>query len=247
MKLVAIGDIHGEGFWEEILEREDPDIVVYVGDYFDSYTKSAAVQIANFKRMMEVADERKERGKTDVFCIGNHDIHYFREIGYTDTSGYQRSQRFVLEDTVEQFRDRLQIAYKFENYLFTHAGVSEEFLRNLHMVYDLDNLDVFLNDLFNHQPRHFLFNGLNSYGDNTWQTPIWIRPRSLLLVNLDKDIQRKYIQVVGHTNVQFLKGLQLKDAAKAEPILSRYVFLDDPNQHRYLVVEDGVQMIKFLW
>ena len=40
MKLVAIGDIHGRDIWKQIVETEQPNTVVFVGDYFDSFDKS---------------------------------------------------------------------------------------------------------------------------------------------------------------------------------------------------------------
>ena len=36
-KLVAIGDVHGRNTWKQIVEQEQPDTVVFVGDYFDSF------------------------------------------------------------------------------------------------------------------------------------------------------------------------------------------------------------------
>jgi hypothetical protein len=61
-------------------------------------------------------------------------------------------------------------------------------------IYDLSDS---LNKLYTDNSNSFKFNGFNPTGDDIGQTPIWIRPTSLMLdsINLKKDI----IQIVGHT------------------------------------------------
>ncbi len=53
MKLVAIGDIHGRDIWKQIVETEQPNTVVFVGDYFDSFDIPGKVQIDNFKNIIQ--------------------------------------------------------------------------------------------------------------------------------------------------------------------------------------------------
>jgi len=42
MKTIFIGDIHGQDTWKKIVESENPDRVVFIGDYFDSFDIGAA-------------------------------------------------------------------------------------------------------------------------------------------------------------------------------------------------------------
>ena len=51
-KLVAIGDIHGRDIWKQIVDQEQPDTVVFVGDYFDSFDIPGKAQIDNFKNII---------------------------------------------------------------------------------------------------------------------------------------------------------------------------------------------------
>ena len=37
MKTIAIGDIHGLSIWKDIINKENPDKVIFIGDYFDSF------------------------------------------------------------------------------------------------------------------------------------------------------------------------------------------------------------------
>ena len=59
MKTIAIGDIHGLGYWKQILEKERPDRVVFVGDYFDSFNIPGIDQIHNFKNIIHWIKLRK--------------------------------------------------------------------------------------------------------------------------------------------------------------------------------------------
>ena len=51
--MVILGDIHGRDIWKKILEIEEKaNIVVFVGDYFDSKDGvSGARQLQNFKEI----------------------------------------------------------------------------------------------------------------------------------------------------------------------------------------------------
>ena len=100
-----------------------------------------------------------------------------------------------------------------------------------------DNVVELLNDLFKYKPKSFDFNGTDPYGDNTYQTPIWIRPRSLMAVNKkhNKGLKKKYIQIVGHTQV---KKLDLVGSQKSAG--GRYYLIDcQESTGEYLVIQDG--------
>ena len=71
----------------------------------------------------------------------------------------------------------------------------------------IDNADEsmipdYVNDLFHYKPNQFTFNycadrnvgiPVNGYGDDDWQSPIWIRPKSLQRVNKKTDLKKNYI------------------------------------------------------
>ncbi|MFN9953647.1 MAG: hypothetical protein ACK55I_11145, partial [bacterium] len=79
-------------------------------------------------------------------------------------------------------RDQFQMAYEVDGYLFTHAGVSSVFMDNIYGTdgWDVNNVVNDLNELWKHKPFAFEFTGWDPYGDNIQQTPIWIRPGSLM-------------------------------------------------------------------
>jgi metallophosphoesterase superfamily enzyme len=125
MKTVILGDTHGRSFWKLITHNENPDRVIFIGDYFDSFQIKTDEQINNF---LDIIEYKKTSGKEVILLIGNHDIHYYPEISDTGTSGYQTIGRLQIEPTIDVNREHLQMAYKMDKFLFTHAGVSSEWL-----------------------------------------------------------------------------------------------------------------------
>ena len=237
MKTVVIGDTHGRSLWKLIVNQEqDADRIIFIGDYFDSFEISGVEQIQNFK---EIIEYKKTSGKEVIMLIGNHDHHYYPEVGYTGTSGYQSGIAPSINQVIDENRQHLQIAYSFDEFLFTHAGVSPTFMDGEfgEEGWVEDNVVELLNDLFKYKPKSFDFNGTDPYGDNTYQTPIWIRPKSLMAVNKkhDKGLKKKYIQIVGHTQV---KKLDLIGSQKSAG--GRYYFIDcQETTGEYLVIQDG--------
>lgn len=238
MKTVIISDVHGRDMWKYIVDQEQPDRVVFLGDYFDSIKIDGTTQLNNF---LDILEFKKTSGKDVILLIGNHDIHYYPEISDIGTSGYNHVFSFQFSAIIDQNREHLQMAYKMGEFLFTHAGVSEEFMDDEFGVdgWSVDTIDTNLNELFKYQPRKFQFKSSkldqmsNGHGDNTWQSPIWIRPRSLMKANRDY-LRKEVIQVVGHT---WVERIDKKGGATG----GRYYFVDTQETSKeYMIITDGV-------
>lgn len=238
MKTVVLGDTHGRSNWKLAIHQEEPiDRLIFIGDYFDSFDIPGIDQIHNFKEIIhyKVTNPQVEV----IMLIGNHDYHYFPEIGKNGTSGYQHSISPSINQVIDENRHHLQIAYGFGEYLFTHAGVSPEFMDHIFGSSDWskESVVVDLNELFRYKPRAFEFNGFDPYGNNTYQTPLWIRPESLMRSNKkhDKGLKKDYIQVVGHTS---MKRIDLDGSDKFTG--GRYYFIDTmETSGDYLIIEDN--------
>lgn len=194
-RILVIPDVHGTNYWKEAVKDNTVCKIVFLGDYFDSYNIPINTQIKNFLQILEL---KKEFPDKVVLLIGNHDYHYFPNIDCTTTSGFNSITRLHVEPILNENRKYFQVSYQDSNLLFTHAGVSETFL-NLHVKdYNKDTIAECLNALWEYKPTAFEFNGINPYGDDVQQSPLWIREFSLIKdsVNL-----KKYglIQIVGHT------------------------------------------------
>jgi len=131
------------------------------------------------------------------------------------------------------------MAYGFGEYLFTHAGVSPVWMDKVFGPdgWSKDTVVVDLNELFRYKPKIFEFTGLEPTGDNAIQTPIWIRPRSLMYANKkhEKGLKNDYIQIVGHT---VMKKLNLEGSDKNTG--GRYYFIDTmETSGEYLVIQNN--------
>lgn len=233
-KSVFIGDIHGSDRWKIVVSKEsDADRFVFVGDYFDSFDIPGLIQMHNFKEIVEF----KNSSDSDVvMLIGNHDYHYFPEIGYNGTSGYQRRIAPAISMLVEENRRNLQVAYSFDDVLCTHAGVSEVFMNQFFGKdgWSVETIAEGLNDLFAYKPKSFEFNGFEPTGDNQSQTPMWIRPGSL--VPASKNIRKRYYQIVGHTEMKYMDIESTHKWAGG-----KYFFIDTLNSSgEYLVLNHGI-------
>jgi UDP-2,3-diacylglucosamine pyrophosphatase LpxH len=242
MKTVIIGDIHGHDSWKQVIAQEqDADRFVFVGDYFDSFTVTGVVQIHNFK---EIVEFKTNSDKEVIMLIGNHDYHYFPEIGDSSTSGYQSTLAPSIKQVIGENKQHLQMGYKLDDIVCTHAGLSSEWLDDTFVSWDIDNVVDKLNELFQYQPtkvgyRSFKYYGSDNtqaqlaggFGGETFQGPIWIRPKALMEANYDT-LRTQIRQVVGHTT---RKQIDIEGKATG----GRYYFIDTMPRE-YLIVTDGV-------
>ena len=60
MKTVVIGDIHGRSIWKLIVNIENPDRIIFIGDYFDSFNIKGEEQLNNF---LDIIEYKKSSGK----------------------------------------------------------------------------------------------------------------------------------------------------------------------------------------
>lgn len=208
MKVIALGDTHGRDNWKNIVNYEKYDIVVFIGDYFDTHEDvSAAQQIANFKDI--IAFKKSDPAKV-VLLTGNHDYHYLRGVNES-YSGHQQYQHWDIQELLEQALSErlLQMAFAYSymkhdaeqptNFLFTHAGVTKTWCKSVSIDFNKNTNEVksAINTLFKQELRAFKFTAgkhYDNYGDEVCQTPIWVRPQSLFIDHIPNTYQ-----IVGHT------------------------------------------------
>ena len=224
MKTIFLGDTHGRSLWKDIIAKETPDRVVFIGDYFDSFDIGSAEQQFNFKEIIAF----KESAQYEVIMlIGNHDYHYYP--GGETYSGYQHGAAPAIRQLLEENKHHLQMCYQLDNILCSHAGIGHNWLVEQEK-YESGSIADFVNDIWNYKPIRFMFYGFDPYGDNKTQTPIWIRPASLLSGNRDTFLKTDYIQIAGHTQVH-------KIDIKGKATGGRYYFIDAIDERQYLIYE----------
>ena len=219
MKIVTIGDIHGRHIWKKIVQANpDADLFVFVGDYFDSVDVSPVIQKHNFK---EILDFKRQNPSKVILLIGNHDFHYLRG-SVNQYTGYQGLHRWDFQELLDQATNEnlIQICFKYDKYLFTHAGVTKTWAKQYEV--DLNDVENELNYLYERYKQSFEFQmGPNnsSIGEDVTQGPIWVRPVSLKQDRLDG-----YIHIVGHTScndvdVDLINKVIVTDALRANKYL----------------------------
>ena len=121
-------------------------------------------------------------------------------------SGFQNKNAWTIHNILRPMYENndLKACKVINNYLFVHAGISKTWCENYNI--NVNNLEEEINNLFNKEIFAFSFqpapyinklscrNSPNPYGDDIWQSPMWIRPYSLMFDKLDN-----FIQIVGHT------------------------------------------------
>lgn len=225
MKILVLGDIHGHDSWKEAIKRESPDKIVFLGDYFDYFAKiTPEEQVKNFKEILALKEEYQENC---VLCLGNHDYSYMTN---SHCSGYNwQTQKLLGNDILHLYEEEVLVPFHIEdNIIFSHAGISLTWIKDVCKCDTITSLKhLFSNPI---EAVHLLdFNmisGYNPYGDTKSQSPLWIRPKSLL-----SDVIDGHLQAVGYTHTN---------------VVTRQdnVWFCDSLPNSYLIIEDGRFIIK---
>lgn len=239
---LIIPDLHGRTQHKDLINKHtECQRVIYLGDYFDSWDVPYLDQINNFLDIISL----KEKGDIEVIMlIGNHDF-YIPNMD-TNWSGYQSLYAPIIWQAIKPNLHHLQIAYRDEEYLFSHAGISCEFINKLKFAKGFDypeNIDDIidvLNDYLIYKPEVFNFGyfqetiSCDESGDDIWQGPTWIRPRALKMANYDHWLKDNFIQIVGHTGVDNIDF-------KGKSTGGRYYFVDTMHNKKfeYLTIING--------
>lgn len=228
MKLLIFGDIHGRDCWEEVIIKETPDKVIFLGDYVSTHDKNmtSEQQCSNLEDILNY----KEKNSDKVILLrGNHDIQH---LGYywARCSGFDNKVYNWMSNVKERFLKLTQWIHIENNIIFSHAGISQVWL---------DNNKLSLRGINNEPPSEkfaFTPDNPNDYsGHSITQPPTWIRPYSLIDCNI-----KGYSQVVGHTPVSDICNLKnFKDCNIEEDI-----WLCDALPDQYLIIEDNNFTVK---
>ena len=226
----VIGDIHGRQTWKQLVS--DDAVNVFLGDYFDPYSDiSNDALIDNFYGILDYKTKHPET----ILLYGNHDFHYlFPEYGgSTSRYNWKMAKTFkeIFDESHDQFHGIIYCPVSEDGltrYLISHAGVTRNWFFRWFDSDDIPSLSLtddggklpqpkWLEQSVNRlwaetDGREFSFrhncDPMDTYGTSPQQSPIWVRPETLIGHNLYKDTD--IIQVVGHTQMyhvqDFSKG-----------------------------------------
>lgn len=220
MRIVVLGDIHGRTVWKDIVDREQPDQVIFLGDYVSTHENiSEKDQVENLKEILRFKDEQPET----ILLRGNHDLQH---LGYywAECSGYFPRVAMEMSHLKDEFMAKTQWIHVMDNIVFSHAGISKVWLENILLTLDDINL-LGPTELFGFTSS----NPRDLFGDSPEQPPTWIRPMTLKKVMIPD-----YIQVVGHTPVEHCYNVKDKSDIPYDLWLC-----DALDQGEYLLINDG--------
>lgn len=193
-KILVLGDTHGRPFWKEIIEKENPDKIIFLGDYVSTHEGVSAEQ--RLSNLEEILTYKENNPGKVILLRGNHDTQH---LGYywAECSGWDGQVWGAMSQSEfkERFLKLTQWVYIDEELktIFSHAGVSDVWMKNseIDSVHDINSLEP--SELFGFIPSYYG----DCYGDSETQPPVWIRPQALCKCNV-----KGWDQVVGHTPVR---------------------------------------------
>ena len=231
MKRLILGDIHGH--WDtsfDIYNKENPDSVIVLGDYFDNFHGSDESILECFDNFVELqAKHNTEKKGPFIMLIGNHDFHYM--VTTEAYSGKRQSYAFAANDRLSQhFSEKKLMQFVYLDYvnktIYSHAGVTNSWMKE-NAVEDIQDINMSNLNKFKFTYR----GGGDCYGNTKYASPIWIRPEALLCdMYVDTDGHR-WDQIVGHTHEYVCKGWSDEQSPQG------FLHLMDSLPHWYLVEE----------
>lgn len=204
-KILVLGDIHGRTIWKDIIKKENPDKVIFLGDYVTSHEGiSGEDQISNLEEILKYKEDNPD---SVILLRGNHCLH---GLGYywAECSPHPGPYVLSIMNKDKEFGSRfladtqwiyIEVINK-QPTVFSHAGISKKWLTDI-LKFDISTpnlLDIAINSLNSMEPSEkFGFTGgmWDGYGTDPEQSCTWIRPNTLRWNSISG-----YNQVVGHTN-----------------------------------------------
>lgn len=98
------------------------DKIFFVGDYYDHHGDAEVQDEEAVKNFLEIIEFKKQYPDKVFLCIGNHDLHYLG--GFDAISNFQSHNYGIFRKSLEDNLEYLNIAYEYEGYVISHAGVS---------------------------------------------------------------------------------------------------------------------------
>lgn len=135
-RILIIPDVHGRTFWKEAINTEEYAKVIFLGDYVDPYEIEGInplMAISIFKDILSLKIANPERV---ILLLGNHDLCYlsdhYRYLAESDRYDHENEEE--LKSLFRGWKQFFKLAHeeRIENkrYLFSHAGVTQPWLKH---------------------------------------------------------------------------------------------------------------------
>ena len=218
-RIMILGDPQNYAIkWQDLIENEKPDQVIFLGDYVDSRD----LYNRDLENLQAIIKYKKEHPSC-VLILGNHDYAHWRGENIYPFNLHDHIEiKSVLKENIGLFR----CAYKCGDHLLcSHAGISAKWMKRFKKLGgSLDDLceeGFFISEIFKKTEKIFYIASTDWRGDGSTEdsSPIWIRPWSLgknFPNGKDLGMHPRMIHMVGHTRIfKSIDGLEDYDPYKS--------------------------------
>lgn len=237
-KILIFSDVHQDiESVKKIIDSENADFNVCLGDWFDSFDYDSDDQT---KETAQYLKEFLLKTHNNITLFGNHDLHYFFDNRYVFCSGYEDRKNKIIEKSLSEKKSLIIEKFKWfifiDDYLCTHAGLHKSFIPtvlNHEGLYDY--LTIQSNDANiktrTKQPHWFYQAGYARGGSQKKGGIVWL--------DFDQEFFpiENVSQIVGHT---FRKKKKVQAYGKTDN------YCIDTNLNEYLIIQNGKFEVKTL-
>jgi len=140
MKVLIIPDIHQRhALARSIFEKyvDEVDRVIFLGDFFDSYTETIHDVCMTAELVKEVIHNPK------VICLyGNHDISYRYNNQTSNCPGYDTKKSYAINDILKNSDwEKFKYHHVEDGVVYSHAGFTRKLIVQHNILYNNSSLD----------------------------------------------------------------------------------------------------------
>ena len=202
---IIIPDVHGRSFWRSAVLGHEEDRIIFLGDYVDPYDWEGILPGDAYEELLDIIAFKKEHPDNVVLLLGNHDLGYLDKDICTCRMDQVREKQ--IGDMLRENLDLFDIVHvedvEWGKVLFSHAGISERWVRNNRWLFKEKPFDpLILNEMFHHaDEQKNLFIALSHVswyrgGTDAVGSPVWADVQEF------EDGERfidGYLHIFGHT------------------------------------------------
>lgn len=231
MKTIVLGDIHGRICWYDIIEKENPDRIIFLGDYVSTHDKNISIE-QQCSNLEDILNFKEGFGENCILLRGNHDMQHLA-YSWAECSGYFPHVAQWMVGIKDRFLRLTQWVYIQDDLVFSHAGITDQFWEYLNLGEPTKDNILKINELEPSPLFGFTSNRFGDYyGDSPTQPLTWVRPITLMEHNIG------WKQVVGHTRVK-TPGELTQQLRGNGWITIPELWVIDSLPYWYMVIEDG--------
>ena len=124
--ILIIPDLHGRKFWRDPVTKylnNSDTYIIFLGDYLDPYPSidgiTAEEAFEEFKHLIQTV----KTANNVTLLLGNHDLNYWGKMVPFKGCRKDMERKYDIATLFNDNKSLFKVAYEYDKYLFTHAGV----------------------------------------------------------------------------------------------------------------------------